>query len=883
MTLNATLVPFAHHLPYWHTRSWATNRGPLSAAVLFDGTLFCGFEASGVDVFSSEDERLNEVAARLRTALNALPPGAYVQTEWSVGHRFDDVLDDYERQCRRGPDIVREQRAARLAFLKNDATVRRGRLYFYVGLRRPFGAFSAFGATAGLLDKLLRREKKGPESITPDDALAAAQTLADIAHRFAGELTLAGMKVRFLDEAGLVERIFVDLNPISAQTAPPPAIVDGPGTSVEGLSPYLISRQFTLREQLPRGDLFAGDHHFTVDEPSVLSRALSLQTLPSETTPDYLFNAQFALEKPCRIVSTFEATDLQKLTETFLRKQRIATSETGGSVRNIQAEIALGDIQAMIQQLSKYDQRIFEASVTAIVTGADDAELDRSSAAIKEAFRNNADLTCEVGRQLRSFLASLPGYGFSSPRTWRLHTSAAADLVPYFVPSLGDNEAQLVYHTRQSALRKVSYAKTSPRPNRNALVFGPAGSGKSFTIANVFEQAGLADGATVRVIDVQGPKVSNYKVLAELFGGSYVALGADDVDVSLNPFPAPDDLRIPHPQDPSRMTVDPEKIDFLARLLAVMTVPDFAASHHRALYLEVAKDAVVFAYDNVRSLHARATGSKEGAPAPLFSDVLAVLNVAAPADERVKNRYRPREREYEPLARSMYLQLDARLRNPRWARLLNRPGSFSSQAQMQVFDFFGMEKDMELATVLIMIVANYIWSDIQSAPRDVTKFVMWDECWKLIGHPTAAETVAELFRTGRKWGASVWAITQSLNDLLTSPVSSALLANSSTIWLNRHAEGHDAVANFCQLNQRQAHLFKGLQFQSGRYSEVLFVDRVAGDASILRNFPTAFDLWLNTTNPADVALRDRVKREEGVSMAQAIRLCAERYPQGAPR
>lgn len=883
MTQTASLVPFAHHLPYWHSNTWATNRGPLGCVAMFDGTIFCGFEATGVDVFSAEDERLNDVAARLRTGLNTLPPGAYVQSEWSVGHSFDDVLGDYSAQCTRGPDIVREQRAARLAFLRKDQSVRRGRLHFYVGLRKPFGAFSAFGAKAGLVDKLLRREKKGPGSITPDEAVAVAQALADAAHRFAAELGQAGMRTSFLDEAGLIARIFADLNPVSSQVVPPPVIVDGPGATVDDLSRYLISRQFTLREQLPRGDLFAGDHHFTVDEPAVLSRALSLQTLPSETTPDYLFKAQFALERPFRIVSTFEATDLQKLTESFLRKQRIATSETGGSVRNIQAEIALGDIQAMIQQLSKYDQRIFEASVTTIVSGANDAELDRASGALKEAFRNNADMTTEVGRQLRSFLASLPGYGFSSPRTWRLHTNAAADLIPYFVPSLGDVEAQLVYHSRQASLRKISFAPTSPRPNRNALVFGPAGSGKSFTIANIFEQAGLADGATVRVIDVQGPKVSNYKVLAELFGGSYVALGAEDADISLNPFPPPDELRIPHPSDPTRMTIDPERIDFLARLLTVMTVPDVAVSNQRALYLEVAKDAVIFAYDNIRSLHLKTTGSKEGAPAPILSDVLAVLNVGAAPDERVKNRYRPREREYEPLARSMYLQLDARLRNPRWSRLLNRPGAFSSKAQMQVFDFFGMEKDMELATVLIMIVANYIWSDIQSTPRDVTKFVMWDECWKLIGHPVAAETVAELFRTGRKWGASVWAITQSLNDLLASPVSSALLANSSTIWLNKHAEGHDTVADFCQLNARQAHLFKGLQFQSGRFSEVLFVDRVQNDATILRNYPTAFDLWLNTTNPADVSLRDRVRRDEGVSMAQAIRLCAERHPQGAPR
>lgn len=84
-------------------------------------------------------------------------------------------------------------------------------------------------------------------------------------------------------------------------------------------------------------------------------------------------------------------------------------------------------------------------------------------------------------------------------------------------------------------------------------------------------------------------------------------------------------------------------------------------------------------------------------------------------------------------------------------------------------------------------------------------------------------------------------------------------------------------------NTRSASGGQVLQFQSGRFSEVLFVDRVQNDATSLRNYPTAFDLWLNTTNPAGVSLRDRVRRDEGVSMAQAIRLCAERYPQGAPR
>ena len=60
--------------------------------------------------------------------------------------------------------------------------------------------------------------------------------------------------------------------------------------------------------------------------------------------------------------------------------------------------------------------------------------------------------------------------------------------MPYFSPSLGDKEAQLLYHTRQGTLRKVSFAAS--KPNKNTLVLGGSGSGKSFNVANVFEQDG---------------------------------------------------------------------------------------------------------------------------------------------------------------------------------------------------------------------------------------------------------------------------------------------------------------------------------------------------------------------------------------------------------
>jgi len=881
------MTPFAHHLPFWHSSTWSTTNGPLSAVALFDGTLFTGYEISGLDIFSSEDERLMEISRHLRGALNSLPANAYAQVEWSMGHSLDDVLDDFAKRCTKGPAVVQEQRRHRLRQLRKDPNLVRGRLFIYLGLRKPLGAFNALEQSASFIGRLFGGRRKGPTDVTAEEVAEVASQLAALAERFTSELTLAGMRATRFDENALIARIFAAMNPLSSQVVAPPRIVDE-ATSIDDAAMYAISRQFTLREQLPRGDLFAGDHHFTLDEPALLSRALSLQTLPAESSPDYLFQAQFALRTPFRIVSTFAATDHAKLTEDFLRKQRIATSETGGHIRNIQAEMALADIHGMIGNLAK-DQRVFNVSVSAIVTGTDTADLDKASAAMKEAFRSNAEMSTEVGRQLRTFLGTLPGYGWSAPRTWAVHTNVAANLFPYFVPATGDAEAQLVYHTRQRSLRKISYAATTPRNNRNGVVFGPAGSGKSFSMALLFEQAALADGCSVDVVDVQGPEVSNYRILCDLLGGTYVSLASAEGASGLNTFPEPMDLfarddktgEFVVDQHSGKRKTDDFKVGEAAKTILLIGFPSYR-DHLETIPLweEIAQSTLLKAYQNLRDRHVRAGGSKDDAPAPVVDDIIAVLDDEAPASDKTPNRYVAPSPEYAQLQRRLRVNLISRMKNPLWARLLNRR-SPPSPAKFRVFDFYGMDRDPDLATVLVQMMTNRVWATIQATGRLESKFILWDECWKLIQHPVAAKNIVELFRTGRKWGASVWAITQSLDDLLSSPVSSALLTNSSTIWLNRHAKDHDAVAKYCQLNSRQKYLFQNLQFVAGQYSEILFVDTHAKDAVILQSRPTAFDLWLNTTNPADVGLRDQVRREENVSMLDAIRLCAERYPGGS--
>ena len=103
--------------------------------------------------------------------------------------------------------------------------------------------------------------------------------------------------------------------------------------------------------------------------------------------------------------------------------------------------------------------------------------------------------------------------------------------------------------------------------------------------------------------------------------------------------------------------------------------------------------------------------------------------------------------------------------------------------------------------------------------------------------------------------------------------------------LLQHASDHREVASCCGLTAREEALFETLQVKKGEHAEMLLVERAqratGASAAVLRYRPSAFELWLNTTDPRDTGLRERVMRERGCSFAEAVALLARRFPRGA--
>jgi conjugal transfer ATP-binding protein TraC len=182
----------------------------------------------------------------------------------------------------------------------------------------------------------------------------------------------------------------------------------------------------------------------------------------------------------------------------------------------------------------------------------------------------------------------------------------------------------------------------------------------------------------------------------------------------------------------------------------------------------------------------------------------------------------------------------------------------------------------------LLVCANLIWNQLKHLDRSENKLIVFDEAWALVQNEAGANLLQSLYRTARKFNGSVFAISQSATDILNTPVKDAIVNNTSTFFLQKHNHGFEAAVQICSLNHRQEELLRGLEYRRGEYADCLMVDKVKGEAAVLRLAPTPFDLWLNTTNPNDMAFREQLQQEKGLSLLETIRVLAEQFPKGAP-
>jgi hypothetical protein len=101
--------------------------------------------------------------------------------------------------------------------------------------------------------------------------------------------------------------------------------------------------------------------------------------------------------------------------------------------------------------------------------------------------------------------------------------------------------------------------------------------------------------------------------------------------------------------------------------------------------------------------------------------------------------------------------------------------------------------DAELWAVVGFLITNEVRNHIQGMPRGIRKQVVIEEMTSFLKIPNGAEIIVDFYGRSRKYSCQVISVFQQYGTLLEANprVAKALIGNSQTMLLLRHACGYD--------------------------------------------------------------------------------------------
>ena len=568
---------------------------------------------------------------------------------------------------------------------------------------------------------------------------------------------------------------------------------------------------------------------------STFFRVLSLKTLPDQT---YASMAAALRELPfkSRLFVTVHVPDQMKEIESLQTQRRIAFSMAVGKksgVSDIESTAKFQDLESLLEQMIAQGQKVFHVSVNVVLQSESEDDLENQVDLTLSKFRElgGAEAMSETLAAFEIFSqAALPN-ARSKERSKRVKTSNLCDLLPLYGPWPGHEKPSILLKSRMGSLLSFNPFDSS-LSSANQLVSGGSGSGKSFML-NILLLGMLKENPKVFFIDIGG----SYKKLAENLSGQYVELGVSD-HLSVNPF----DLVVGETKPSSH------KIKFLVGLVELMTKEDDAERLPKLARAEI-EEAIQQVYK---------TSSN-----PKLSDLRDLLLKHTDANIQTYGKI-----------------LSTWCGETPYGKFLDRKTTIQLQNDIIAFDLKNLESYPDLQNVCLYIITDLVWREVQR-DRSQMKFIVFDECWKLLKDEAGLAFIEEVFRTVRKYFCSATAISQDLQDFLNSKISSALLPNCPLKWiLMQNQSDFTKMKEALGLNDNETALISSLRQKKGEFSEA-FLLAGSDRRTVAVIEPTPLELWISTTDPRDLSLIEKTKIERPeLTQLEVLNLLSRQFPKG---
>jgi type IV secretory pathway VirB4 component len=350
----------------------------------------------------------------------------------------------------------------------------------------------------------------------------------------------------------------------------------------------------------------------------------------------------------------------------------------------------------------------------------------------------------------------------------------------------------------------------------------------------------------------------SYRPLVELMGGRVIDVSLDSNE-TLNPWDLP----------PGETTPSKEKIAFLKNLARHM-IGDSPGSDS-SLVDNLLSDAIGRTY--------KRCAIRFSNPIPTFNDLREELA-----------QWRDEERMQRTIDEARLAAIKLRAWTGEkgiYARLFDARTTMQLDSNWLFFNVEGLSSDSNLETAMSMLIANAVASRARGKTGQPSVTVL-DECWFLLDSPTLAPEVVQLFRTARKRNASVWGISQTVEDFVGSEFhprehGPGILKNASTKIIGQQPGDISPLVKHLFLNPVALNEVKRFSApQKGESADALLVlGEKAETTQTIRIVPTALNYWVCTTFPRERKYRAWFLRKfTKLSPLEQYEALARQFPHG---
>ena len=512
--------------------------------------------------------------------------------------------------------------------------------------------------------------------------------------------------------------------------------------------------------------------------------------------------------------------------------------------------IAVEDIKKVQDVIARENKQLVYAHFNLVVSVPIDEDIQKCTNHLENSFgRMGIHISKRAYNQLELFVNSFPGncYGMNPDYDRFLTLSDAATCLMYkeHIQHSEDTPLKVYYTDRQGVPVAIDISgkegKNKITDNSNFFILGPSGSGKSFFTNSMVRQL-WEQNTDVVLVDTG----NSYEGLCDYVNGKYISY-TEEHPITMNPFAI------------KREELNIEKIGFLKNLIMLI----WKGTNGRITKTEdhLIEDVITEYYD----AHFRTGKVKE----------LSFNTFYEYSTARIPEIVRDNKLEGIDLATYNYLLKDFYKGGNHELTLNENLDTALFDETFIVFEIDSIKDDPLLFPLVTLIIMDVFIQKMRIKKN--RKVLVIEEAWKAIASPMMAEYIKYLYKTARKFWASVGVVTQEIQDIVGSPiVKEAIINNSDVIMLldqSKFKERFDeikAILGLTDVDCRKIFTINRLENKEGRsFFREVFIRR--GQNAAVFGVEEPHECYMTyTTERAEKEALKLYKRELRCSHQQAI-------------